>query len=472
MSTTVLKQVARFTGPAMLGMALLVIAGLALLFVPPADTFAQEPGPITTQAVTQTAYMVVRYGDNDNIVRRINFTGAISEQGALELAGLNPTVDGGFLTHINGYEAKAAETRFWGTSHISGTGWTFNRYGVTELEIRDNFHVEGFSVSDPGWSGVDPPAPQRMAAAADGLQWLSGQQSTTDGGYGNTSKSIEALMAVGANGCDPAEWRNGAGNPALLTYLSADRVATFAADASGAGKAAVALAAAQQVITDYKGLNLVISITTHYSDTSGAYHPDPGGQAWAMMGLRAASQTVPLTASNYLTGLTKIGGCWAWGSNKTWFPRCDTNGTALAVQALVAAGIPTDSAAVISGITWLKSAQNSDGGFPYDPQSPWGTDSDTNSTSYAVQALLAAGEDISSLANGSPIDYLQGMQQSTGQFYWQGDSPGADATSPTRQAVLALLDRPLPTASVAGLTSFVLSEKSYISYFPLIIKDS
>ncbi|MBN1995208.1 MAG: hypothetical protein JW953_21140 [Anaerolineae bacterium] len=442
------------------------------------DTQAQEALQIDPQEITKTAYIVVRYGDNDVVVRRINFTGIISGWRALELAGLNPSgPDPSSLASINGYGNPDGDpfgtvsTRFWGTSHISGTTWAFNAWGVAEPKISENGHVEGFSWSDPGYAGIDPPPPMGIVAAADGLQWLRGQQSGTDGGYGNASKSIETLLAVGANGCDPAQWRNGTGNPSLLTYLSADRVAAYAGDAAGAGKAVVALAAAQQIVTNYLGLNLVVSITTHYSDTQGSYSTEPGEQAWAMMGLVAGRETVPVTAANYLTGLMRAGGCWAWGSDPAWYPNCDTNGTALAVQALLASGVPTDNIAVVSGTTWLKSAQNSDGGFPYDPQSAWGTASDTNSTAYVLQALLAAQQNLSMLMYGTPVDYLLSMQQVSGQFYWQGSSPGMDAQSPTRQAILPLLDRPLPTSSVAGLTTCNVSEKYNLCYLPLISKN-
>src|SRR6185312_863924 len=64
----------------------------------------------------------------------------------------------------------------------------------------------------------------------------------------------------------------------------------------------------------------------------------------------------------------------------------DTNSTAAAAQALAALG--GHATAVDKAVTWLKSAQNTDGGWGFTPGGP----SDTNSTSVAVGALVAAGE--------------------------------------------------------------------------------
>ncbi|MEU4347475.1 prenyltransferase/squalene oxidase repeat-containing protein [Streptomyces sp. NPDC023838] len=64
----------------------------------------------------------------------------------------------------------------------------------------------------------------------------------------------------------------------------------------------------------------------------------------------------------------------------------DTNATAAAVQALVALGDHTD--AVTKGVSWLKTVQNEDGGWAYNPSGK----SDANSTAVVIGALAAAGE--------------------------------------------------------------------------------
>lgn len=65
----------------------------------------------------------------------------------------------------------------------------------------------------------------------------------------------------------------------------------------------------------------------------------------------------------------------------------DSNATAAAVQALAALG--GQDATVRKSVDWLKSVQNADGGWSYNP----GGASDANSTSLVIGALAAAGGD-------------------------------------------------------------------------------
>ncbi|MFI9026247.1 prenyltransferase/squalene oxidase repeat-containing protein [Streptomyces sp. NPDC053560] len=81
----------------------------------------------------------------------------------------------------------------------------------------------------------------------------------------------------------------------------------------------------------------------------------------------------------------------------------DTNQTSAAVQALAAVGGHSD--AVRKGVSWLKSAQNDDGGWG----SAAGADSDANSTSVVIGALTATGTKEAALPEKdgkSPYDAL------------------------------------------------------------------
>ncbi|MEU3503412.1 prenyltransferase/squalene oxidase repeat-containing protein [Streptomyces hundungensis] len=85
--------------------------------------------------------------------------------------------------------------------------------------------------------------------------------------------------------------------------------------------------------------------------------------------------------------------------------KLDTNATAAAVQAFVAVGGHAD--AIKKGVSWLKSVQQDDGGWPYTPGMGG---SDANSTAIVVGALAAAGEkpaDVKSAKGGkTPFDAL------------------------------------------------------------------
>jgi len=115
----------------------------------------------------------------------------------------------------------------------------------------------------------------------------------------------------------------------------------------------------------------------------------------------------------------------------------DTNNTAAAVQALTALG--GHRAVTGKAVAWLRSVQNTDGGWGYTP----GGASDTNSTSVVVGALTAVGEKPAQVEKGgrSPYDALvklalpcKSEDASAGAFAFQPDKKGtlaanADATA-------------------------------------------
>ncbi|MGW1141556.1 prenyltransferase/squalene oxidase repeat-containing protein [Streptomyces zhihengii] len=127
----------------------------------------------------------------------------------------------------------------------------------------------------------------------------------------------------------------------------------------------------------------------------------------------------------------------------------DTNASAAAVQALAALG--GRDAVVTRTTDWLKSVQNEDGGWGYNP----GGASDANSTSVVVGALRAAGQDpakVTSDGGRSPLDALLTFAQpcdakEAGAFVYQPKTPGIVADS-TAAAVLAASGQGL--AATAG----------------------
>jgi prenyltransferase beta subunit len=153
------------------------------------------------------------------------------------------------------------------------------------------------------------------------------------------------------------------------------------------------------------------------------------------------SETIPSGAVDQLKSTINVDGGWGWVAGSS-----DTNGTALALQALVAAGESLSATEVISGLAYLDAAQNSDGGFPYDPASLTTTESDANSTAYVVQALMATSQDPFTgtwlISDTHPISYLLSLQLANGSFEWQAGS-GTNQLA-TQQAIPALLGRPYP----------------------------
>lgn len=114
----------------------------------------------------------------------------------------------------------------------------------------------------------------------------------------------------------------------------------------------------------------------------------------------------------------------------------DTNATAAAVQAMVELAVHRE--VVDKGVGWLKSVQNEDGGWGYNPGSP----SDANSTAVVIGALARAGvplADITTDGGKTPYTALQTFAlpcggEGGGAFAYQPDKDGkltanADATA-------------------------------------------
>jgi hypothetical protein len=429
------------TAPVLAGLIILVAAMLILSVVP-----ARADGP-------NEATVIVGLGQNDVAARPITFAAAsVSGLEALRLTGLAViTTDfgGGFIgiCSIEGVGCPAVNcfcdpNRFWNYSYWDGSTWQGYPVGATSSSVT-NGGIEGWAWG--GWPTNPPPAPPITAALA-GLKWLAGQQSTVHGGYGSQGNTAQAMLAVGANRHNPAAWRTAPANPSLLDYWSRtdfgspSNAASFAAANAGrAGLLALAAAGAGETPQSFAGLNLVVSMTTFYSATIGAFDSANINQAWAILGHRAAGETVPAAATQHLVVNGAVTGGWEWGAGMG----SDTNTTAVAMQALIAGGECITSPNITLALDFLKAAQKSDGGFAYNPFS---SASDANSTAWVIQALWAAGKDPTATpwtVNGkSPVDYLLAAQLPNGSFEWQ---PGLGSNQlSTQQAIPALLGMAFP----------------------------
>jgi hypothetical protein len=287
--------------------------------------------------------------------------------------------------------------------------------------------------SDWGLTGRLPGAPT-FVAASDALEWMRDQQQA-DGSYndglGAVGASVRALITLGSAGYDPDGW----GSPSLLYYLtvvSATETAEYAAkDAASAGKLAVGAAWTGQTVTDFVDIHLPISLTAYYSPTAGGYGAGSGDTAWAVLGLAAMEEGIPAQVVDYLYGVQNADGGWAWNE---WGADSEVQHTATVVQALLAAGESVTSTEIISAVEFIASGKNGDGGYAYMPPGP----SDVATTAYAVQALLSSGT--GSGGNWcSEIEcvYLLDVQEPDGSF--ASPSP----LYATQEVIPALMHRPL-----------------------------
>lgn len=454
----------------------IVVGLLVTLSFHATPTQAQEARPrgdIRAQDTYSTTYMVVEFADGTSSARRITWTTPISRVAGLELAGFDVENDGDAICSIDGEGCPTSEcftcgSNFWAQGRWLAGTWDTSEWPPPNLEHGD---VIGFrnTTSFATWGPPEVPAP-RYVAIADAFEWLRPQQSPSDGSYsaalGNMGPTLDMILAVTANSDDPNEWRREPTSPSLVNYITGTNGLEYAnGDASKAGKLAVALAAADQMSQGGSGVcwpAVAKKVTDYYDPDTGTFYKgttdQAGIQTWAMLGMAALGQPVPTTATNALMTMANPDGGWGWSS--AW-GSSDTMVTAQAIQALVAAGVPTTSASIQDGLAYLKSSQNSDGGFFYTMSG----DSDVDSTAYAIQAIVAAGQDpitgtwrtLSGTTYMNPISYLLSVQQSDSSF------PAYSPMMATQHALAALLHRSFPL-NVADVPDC----RTWQTYMPLI----
>ncbi len=283
-------------------------------------------------------------------------------------------------------------------------------------------------------------------AANDALDYVRTLQSAGGGfpAFGTDSSAgatLDAVFAFAAAGINARTIRSGGNSP--LDYLEAE-AAAYSDDPGAAAKLVLGLVAMEQDPRDFAFTDFLAKMNSNFDSATKSYGEDIFDHELYMLA-RASLHLPPRAGSvDYLKSKQTDDGCWEFGAG--W--GCDTNTTALAIEALIAAGVSPSEGAVQDALDYLAEAQNDDGAWPYDPLSPWGTDSDANSTALVIQALVAAGEDSDDWDKGgtTPLQALVAFQLGSGALEWQpgfGENPLA-----TYQAVPALLLQPFPVATM------------------------
>lgn len=124
--------------------------------------------------------------------------------------------------------------------------------------------------------------------------------------------------------------------------------------------------------------------------------------------------------------------------------RSGVDDTAAAVQGLVAGGRARRSATVRRAVRFLVGRQARDGGFPLQP----GSASNAQSTSWAVQAFVAAGRDprrVRRHGSRTPLGYLRSLQAADGSIRYSRTSVQTPVWV-TAQALTALARRAFPVS--------------------------
>jgi hypothetical protein len=276
------------------------------------------------------------------------------------------------------------------------------------------------------------------------LSWMNEFQNP-DGSWSSlfghpAGATADTVLAYLSAGYDPYSVVASGSITSAMDYLAEHAWDYVAGENSGpdtAGKLALTVQAAGEDAHDFAGVDIVHVLTsTHYSPTLGAFGilTNTWHQALGMLGLVSAGENVPISATQTLLGLQQMDGGWKYDLG-AWSFNSEPDSTGLAMQALLSVGISPSHTSIISATLFLHSSQDESGGWD-----------NSNSTAYAIQGLLAAGEDLHAdawLVNGhSPYNALEAYQKVDGPFIFDFDSPWVlpvDDFYATRQALPALL---------------------------------
>jgi hypothetical protein len=301
--------------------------------------------------------------------------------------------------------------------------------------------VLAFAAVLAGGSLLVSAASPRTEAANKALNYVRTLQNADGGFPSSAGETIDAVFAFVARDIDPATVKKDDKSP--LDYLEA-QTDSYITTPGHLAKLVLGLAAAGEDPRDFAGHDLVADMNAGFNSTSHSYGDGPIDHALYMLARERLDLSPAHGAAGYLESKQTADGCWEFSDGAG----CDTNTTALAIEALLAAGVDPSDSAVEDALDYLEDAQNDDGGFPYDPLSSWGTDSDANSTAFVIQALIAAGEDIDEdrwqAPDGTtPLKALLRFQNpQTGAFTYSGK----DDAYATYQSIPALLLEPYPGA--------------------------
>jgi hypothetical protein len=277
--------------------------------------------------------------------------------------------------------------------------------------------------------------PEKAAANA-GAAFIKTQQ-LADGSFATgPGQTMDAIYAVRAAGYDPAKDAVGGKSPADYLKANAPAAATTAASAAKAALGAKALGLDPKSVN---GTDLIAAINAGYTAATGKFGADSFSHSIALLGLACTGNSVPAGAVTELRAEQIANGGWGFLGGS------DPDTTAIALQALIAAGAAHGDAAVTKAVALLKSTQGSDGGWGFDP-----AESNVSSTAYVVQALIAAGENVESAAytkgGVTPIAYLLSQQEPDGSF------KGFNPAFATNQVVPALAGRTFCNAPDTAIT--------------------
>jgi energy-coupling factor transport system substrate-specific component len=328
------------------------------------------------------------------------------------------------------------------TSDAQGSARNLAQGGAALLALA---LLTGAALALAGARGV--PGASAVAGFGREVAYLGGAQDA-DGGFGEATGrpsselySAWAAMGLAAAGHDPLSIKRG--GHSLLDALRSE-----ASTLEGAGdyeRTILALRACGVPTRSLGSVDLEAKLlAAHRAD--GSFAGQVNLTAFAIFALRAlgrsGSDPLARAAGRWLERQQDRDGGFGFTTRGA---TSEVDDTAAALQAILASGLHP-RAVVARALSYITGTQNADGGFPEGP----GGESNAQSTSWAVQGLVAAGRNVERIRRGgsrSPLGYLESLEAPDGSIRYSRTS----AQTPvwvTAQALIALARKPFPVAPV------------------------
>src|SRR5256714_5298437 len=257
----------------------------------------------------------------------------------------------------------------------------------------------------PAIVSAQAPLPSNAQRA---FQWLQCTQQQSNGQIGSggnpIARSSEVALGLAAAGQPASAMRSG--TLSLADYLKT----AVSGDVGTNGELLLARVSQSDTGPRASVAALLQAAKSTSGSSAGEYGSDIYSDALAVLGLRANGESIGQDAIDFLKSHQSSDGGWSF-DNANQFGT-DSNTTALVLQALISAGVPSNDASISKGFDYLAKAF-SGGGFGDNPNAA----PDPNSDELAIQAILAAGRQNDSAWSSmlsQALKYLEGQQIASG----------------------------------------------------------